>query len=68
MECDSFPGSISHKHKVFRCRHLKALVTGINGQIWGRGGQAPSPSSRGEEKAKLALISIPDAGWMGKDT
>lgn len=34
MKDDSFPHHTSHKHKGFKCRHLKALANGIKGEIW----------------------------------
>lgn len=53
---DSFPHHTSHKHKGFKCRHLKALANGIKGEIWEAEARPFTfiPSFRGKEKADLS--------------
>lgn len=74
VDHESSPGSTSHKHKVFRCGHLKALVTD---NIMVRSGEAEArPHHIHPERKKkqvssntgLALVSIPTARRMGKNT
>lgn len=55
VDHESSPGSTSHKHKVFRCGHLKALVTD---NIMVRSGEAEARPHHihPEQKKKAGLF------------
>lgn len=66
MDHDCFPHHTSHKHKVCKCRYLKALTVV---QMVRSGRLRPEGRKRQTSlSTKLALVSIPAAGLMGKDT
>lgn len=67
---DSSPGSTSHKHKVFRCGHLKALVTAEWSDL-GRLRPGPITFIQSRRKSRslqtqgwLLSVSLLHGGWV----
>lgn len=61
VDHESSPGSTSHKHKVFRCGHLKALVTD---NIMVRSGEAEARPHHIHPEQKKKSRSLRTQGWL----